>query len=154
MPANNLMARACRALALLVLPVALTLGVATSASARTSTTSLGSRAVKLAAAEHGKPYLWGAAGPRAFDCSGLVQWVYAHLGVRLPHNAELQFRDTAHLRGYQVNPGDLVFFHSGSYVYHVGIYAGNHMMWAAPHTGSHVMLERIWSASIWFGRPR
>jgi cell wall-associated NlpC family hydrolase len=153
MPAKKLLARAWRALALTVLPIGLLIGITSTAGA--ATVPIGTRAVKLAALERGKPYVYGAAGPSAFDCSGLVQYVYGRLGVRLPHNAELQYRDTIHLPAFRyLGPGDLVFFHSGRYVYHVGIYAGHYMVWVAPHSGSHVKLERIWTWSVWFGRAR
>jgi cell wall-associated NlpC family hydrolase len=107
---------------------------------------------QLAAAQRGKPYVYGASGPRAFDCSGLITYVYARAGIQLPHNAAAQARMSRRV-GSPV-PGDLVFFWSGntSNVYHVGVYAGYGAMYSAPHSGSNVKLQPIWSRQVYFGR--
>lgn len=100
----------------------------------------------------GKPYVYGAAGPNAFDCSGLVQWVYRHVGKSLPRTSGAQAGATQRIRNPQV--GDLVFFTSGGRVYHVGIYAGNHTLWHASRPGVPVRRDRIWSGSVFYGRVR
>ncbi|GAA1511683.1 C40 family peptidase [Nocardioides humi] len=100
----------------------------------------------------GKPYRYGAAGPNAFDCSGLVQWVYRHVGKRLPRTSGAQAGATQRVRSPRV--GDLVFFTSGSRVYHVGIYAGAHTLWHASRPGVPVRKERIWTSSVFYGRVR
>ena len=116
---------------------------------------LGAKAVALAATEAGKPYLWGAAGPNAFDCSGLTMYVYAKLGVALQRSANDQFLTTLHVPYSQAQPGDLIFFYDTTgYVYHVGIYAGNGMMWDAPNSTTVVRYEDVWYPNqVWVGVP-
>ncbi|MBM0125774.1 C40 family peptidase [Pimelobacter simplex] len=100
----------------------------------------------------GKPYAYGAAGPNAFDCSGLVQWVYRHVGENLPRTSGAQAGATQRIRNPQV--GDLVFFTSGGRVYHVGIYAGNRTLWHASRPGVPVRRDPIWTGSVFYGRVR
>jgi cell wall-associated NlpC family hydrolase len=116
---------------------------------------LGAKALALVAKEAGKPYLWGAAGPNAFDCSGLTMYVYKQLGVLLQRSADQQYRTTLHVPYSQAQPGDLIFFYDNTgTVYHVGMYAGNGMMWDAPHTGTVVRYENVWYPnSVWVGVP-
>ncbi len=83
--------------------------------------------VNLALQQVGKPYVFGAEGPNAFDCSGLVQWVFKRCGKNLPRTAEEQFRVGTPVQKNQLQPGDLVFF-ANTYkpgISHVGIYIGN-----------------------------
>jgi hypothetical protein len=85
--------------------------------------------VDLAAALIGRPYVWGAEGPNAFDCSGLTQYVYQEFGIDLPRRAVDQSKFGDHVRRLQ--PGDLLFFSTDSrqsLVTHVGLYEGNGMM--------------------------
>ncbi|MEV5506752.1 C40 family peptidase [Streptomyces orinoci] len=112
------------------------------------------KALKVAASKKGSPYQWGATGPYRFDCSGLTLYAYKKAGKRLPRVAADQYNATRHLSAGSRKPGDLVFFHSGSYVYHVGIYAGGGRIWHAPRTGKTVSLEKIWTNSVWYGRVR
>ena len=116
---------------------------------------IGANAVALAAKEAGKPYLWGGSGPNSFDCSGLTMYVYKQLGVSLMRSANDQFKTTLHVPYAKARPGDLIFFYDTTgYVYHVGIYAGNGMMWDAPHTGAVVRYENVWYPdSVWVGVP-
>lgn len=92
-----------------------------------------SRVVDLARSQVGMPYVWGAADPRVgFDCSGLVEWVYAQVGIPLPRTAQAQFDSTTRVAQDQLVPGDLVFF-ANTYpstdpITHVGIYLGNGLM--------------------------
>jgi cell wall-associated NlpC family hydrolase len=103
--------------------------------------------------QRGKPYSYGADGPRAFDCSGLVRFVFGHaVGRWLPHNAEEQYRAVRHIPRRDLQPGDLVFEESGGYAFHVGIYAGHGKWWDAPHTGSHVQKQRVFGAHHFYGR--
>lgn len=98
----------------------------------------------------GCPYLYGAAGPDKFDCSGFTMFVYAHFGVALPHNAAAQQGMCTPVTVDQLQAGDLVFF--GNPAYHVGLCIGGGEMIHAPHTGSVVSVSSIAGASG-YGRP-
>ncbi|WP_329458981.1 C40 family peptidase [Streptomyces sp. NBC_01497] len=113
---------------------------------------LATRAVHIAASKAGAPYRWGATGPRSFDCSGLAAFSYKKAGKSLPRTTQQQYNRTRHVSARTRRRGDLVFFHSGGYVYHVGIYAGHNRIWHAPKTGSSVRLEHIWTKDVWYGR--
>ncbi len=100
-------------------------------------------AVEVALTQLGVPYTWGGATPaRGFDCSGLVQWVYARVGINLPRTSQDQWAALTHLPpGTGLMPGDLVFFGPANGPTHVGIYIGNGLMVDAPHTGAAVRIE-------------
>ena len=104
-------------------------------------------AAALAIAEHyvGVPYVWGGASPATgFDCSGLVLYAYAQLGISLPHYAAAQFAQFAKLDASQLAPGDLVFFEpKPDGPGHVGIYAGDDRIVDAPHTGALVRYDSL-----------
>jgi cell wall-associated NlpC family hydrolase len=102
--------------------------------------TLGGQAVAIAEQYLGVPYVWGGASPDGFDCSGLVMYVYAQLGVSLPHNALEQYNALPHVPVSDLEPGDLVFFYGFG---HVGIYIGGGMMIHAPHTGTVVQIASI-----------
>jgi cell wall-associated NlpC family hydrolase len=106
----------------------------------------------LAAAESriGDPYVWGAAGPNAFDCSGLVMWAYAQVGVSLPHFSGAQYSDTTHIPMSDLQPGDLVFFSDPGE--HVAMYVGNGEIIEAPHSGSVVHIVPMYSGFTLAGR--
>ncbi|WP_146207199.1 C40 family peptidase [Nocardioides silvaticus] len=110
----------------------------------------GERVVALASQEAGDPYVYGAAGPSSFDCSGFTQYVYAQVGVSLPHSSSAQAGVAQEVSDPQV--GDLVFFTGSGGVYHVAIYAGDGMLWHSPNSGSVVSLEPIWTSSVFYGR--
>ncbi|MGW2561553.1 C40 family peptidase [Streptomyces sp. NPDC001514] len=112
------------------------------------------KALEVAASKRGSPYRWGATGPYRFDCSGLTLYSYKKAGKRLPRTAQAQYNRTRHISASRRQIGDLVFFHAGGYVYHVGIYAGHGKIWHSPKTGSVVKLERIWAKSVRYGRVR
>lgn len=107
------------------------------------------RIMELAAREAGDPYVWGASGPSAFDCSGYTMYVFGQLGISLPHNAAAQAAMARPVSDPEV--GDLVFFGSG-HVYHVAIYAGDGMIWHAPRTGDVVRKAPIWTSDVFYGR--
>jgi cell wall-associated NlpC family hydrolase len=102
-------------------------------------------AVEWAYREIGKPYVWAAAGPNSFDCSGLTQYVWAKAGVYLDHYTGAQWHEGTRVSRAQLQPGDLVFFvgSDGSYSVpgHVGIYVGGGQMIDAPYTGVNVREE-------------
>jgi peptidoglycan DL-endopeptidase CwlO len=101
----------------------------------------------------GGRYVYGGSTPRGFDCSGFTRYVFAKLGVSLPHNAEAQYRTVHHVSRKQARPGDLIFFHHGSHVYHVGIWAGHGGLYHASHPGRRTGYEKLWTSAVWFGRP-
>src|SRR3954470_21045822 len=80
-------------------------------------------AVDTALAQLGDPYVWGGAGPDAFDCSGLIQFAYAAAGVALPHSSSMQSTLGVPVAVADLQPGDLVFFYTP--VSHVAMYIGN-----------------------------
>jgi cell wall-associated NlpC family hydrolase len=114
--------------------------------------------VRIASYQRGKPYVWGAAGPHAFDCSGLVKYVYGKLGVHLPHHAATQYTRMRHVSHHAERPGDLIFFALAGggtrSIDHVGIYSGHHRMWVARHPGTTITREYIWTNRYWVGRVR
>ena len=104
-------------------------------------------AAKIALKYLGVPYVWGGASPRGFDCSGLVMYVYAQLGISLPHYTVSQWDVTESISSSQMQPGDLVFFDN---LGHVGIYIGGGQFVDAPHTGSVVRIDSLagWGGSF------
>ncbi|MPZ50269.1 MAG: transglycosylase SLT domain-containing protein [Dehalococcoidia bacterium] len=108
----------------------------------THSSSIPGRAVELARSKLGSPYVWGAAGPETFDCSGLVLWVYAQLGLSVPRTAQMQHDWAAPLETAHLQPGDLLFY-EGTYqsherITHVGIYAGGGSVIMATASGDFV----------------
>jgi cell wall-associated NlpC family hydrolase len=109
--------------------------------------SIGVQALRYALTRLGYPYIWGAAGPHAFDCSGLVMWSYAQVGISLPHFTGNQWNQGVHIPRSQLQPGDLVFFFAD--LGHVGMYIGNGMMVDAPTFGQPVQVQPVfWSAFV------
>lgn len=100
-------------------------------------------AVAVAMQQLGKPYRWGGAGPDSFDCSGLVMYCYAQIGVSLPHSAAAQYGCGTHISRDQLQPGDLVFFSKGGGISHVGMYVGGDSYIHAPHTGDVVKISSL-----------
>jgi cell wall-associated NlpC family hydrolase len=98
-------------------------------------------AVSYAYSKLGSPYVWGATGPDAFDCSGLVQAAYRSAGVSLPRTTYAQIGAGRRVSRSELLPGDLVFFYSG--VSHVGIYVGNGQMVHAPNPSAPVRVAPI-----------
>ncbi|MEI2778890.1 MAG: C40 family peptidase [Tetrasphaera sp.] len=102
----------------------------------------------IAARYLGTPYVYGGSTPAGFDCSGFTMYVFAQVGISLPRTAAGQQAAATPVSSPQ--PGDLVFF--GYPAYHVGIYAGNGMMYDSPRTGLSVSLRSIWGGAS-YGRP-
>ena len=89
----------------------------------------------------GVPYQWGGASPsEGFDCSGLVMWAYAQVGVSLPHNAAAQHASGTPVSRSDLQPGDIVFFYGDG---HDGIYIGGGQFVHAPHTGDVVKISNL-----------
>ncbi|MER7910998.1 MULTISPECIES: NlpC/P60 family protein [unclassified Streptomyces] len=101
---------------------------------------LGAAALSAAATQIGKPYVSGAEGPNAYDCSGLTQWAYRQAGAGLSRVTYTQQNDGVKIGRSQLKPGDLVFFNSLS---HVGLYAGNNTILHAPKPGASVRYESM-----------
>lgn len=99
--------------------------------------------VKIAMKYLGCPYQWGASGPHRFDCSGFTMFVYAQVGVSLPHSSRAQINCGQRVSRANLKPGDLVFF--GSPIHHVGIYIGGGQMIHSPHTGDVVSIDPLQS---------
>jgi hypothetical protein len=120
--------------------------------------------VSIAAQYLGVPYKWGGARPKTgFDCSGFVQYVFAQLGVSLPHYAAAQYysADAVWIPPNRLQPGDLVFFTGSDGTRkapgHVGIYVGDGYLIDAPHTGSSVRIDSLdgsWFANNYVGAKR
>ncbi|MEV0261696.1 NlpC/P60 family protein [Streptomyces sp. NPDC050617] len=104
-------------------------------------TGRAARAVSYAYAALGKPYVWGATGPSAYDCSGLTQAAWQAAGVSLPRTTYTQINAGSRVSRSQLAPGDLLFFYSG--VSHVGIYVGDGKMIHAPRPGAPVRVAPI-----------
>ncbi|MBI3217826.1 MAG: C40 family peptidase [Mycobacterium sp.] len=96
-------------------------------------------AVRAALSRLGRPYVWGATGPNQFDCSGLMQWAYHQAGIDLHRTTYDQIHDGVAVPRSQVQPGDLVFPHTG----HVQMAIGNGMVVEAPHAGANVQISRL-----------
>ena len=91
----------------------------------------------------GVPYVWGGASPSAgFDCSGLIMWAYAQVGISLPHYSGAQFAATVHIPLSDIQPGDLLFYGpQGSD--HESMYVGGGQMIEAPHAGASVRIVGV-----------
>jgi cell wall-associated NlpC family hydrolase len=101
----------------------------------------------------GTPYVWGGASPAGFDCSGFVMYVFAQVGVSLPHSSYAQYGYGSAVSRGDLQPGDLVFFDG---LGHVGIYVGGGSFIHAPHTGDVVKISTMsgWYASTFVGGRR
>jgi cell wall-associated NlpC family hydrolase len=111
---------------------------------------IGARAARQALEMRGKPYRPGGTSPRGFDCSGLVQYSYAHADMRLPRTTEGQWASSRAVPRKEIRPGDLLFFNQeGKRNSHVAIYVGNNRFVHAPSSGKYVstasLTDRYWS---------
>lgn len=119
-------------------------------------TGAGARAaIEFARAQLGEPYVWGAAGPDAWDCSGLTMMAWREGGIALPHYSAAQYSQTKHLTAADLQAGDLVFWGtSPNTIHHVALYIGNGQIIQAPRTGDVVKVSSLFtSAPDFFGRP-
>ena len=101
-----------------------------------------SGAVQAAEREVGVPYVWGGTTPAGFDCSGLVMWAYAQVGIGLPHYSGAQYAATSHISMADIQPGDLLFYGPGGSD-HVSMYVGGGSMIEAPYTGATVLITGV-----------
>jgi cell wall-associated NlpC family hydrolase len=100
-------------------------------------------AVHFAMAQIGKPYVYGAAGPGAYDCSGLTMAAWGAAGVGLPHSSSAQYGSGTHISASQLQPGDLVFYYSP--ISHVGMYIGNGMIVNAENPSAGIRVTGLYS---------
>jgi cell wall-associated NlpC family hydrolase len=113
-----------------------------------------SQVVSIAMQYLGVPYVWGGMGPSGFDCSGLIAYSYAQIGISLPHHAAAQYGYGVPVSREELQPGDLVFFNG---LGHAGIYVGGGSFIHAPHTGDVVKISSLyegWYSSTWVGGRR
>jgi peptidoglycan DL-endopeptidase CwlO len=114
----------------------------------------GSQVVSIAMSYIGTPYVWGGAAPGGFDCSGLVMYSFAQLGISLPHSSYAQWSYGVPVPYDELQPGDLVFFDG---LGHVGLYIGGGEYVDAPYTGAYVRVDSLgdgWSSSHYAGARR
>jgi cell wall-associated NlpC family hydrolase len=93
--------------------------------------------------------VWGAAGPNTFDCSGLVAWAYAQVGVSLPHYSGAQYSMTTRISASQLQPGDLVFWGPGGSE-HVALYMGGNQI---VHAFSSAARTQVTALAGWWKSP-
>jgi cell wall-associated NlpC family hydrolase len=111
------------------------------------------RAMRVALAQRGDPYRYGAEGPNAFDCSGLTMYAYRRVGRSIPRTTDQQ---KAGLRGIAKRDkarGDIILFVNGGNAYHAAIYIGKNRIVHASHSGTPVKVDRIWTSSYVVRRP-
>ncbi len=124
---------------------ALTVVAAPSADAATATQR--SKALSVAAAQRGDWYLYGAAGPSRFDCSGLLYYSFRQVGVTIPRTSEGQRTGLRAVSKSYKRAGDIiVFVNSYGRAYHVGVYAGNGYIWHSSKPGTQVSKAKIWTS--------
>lgn len=106
-----------------------------------ASSSRAAAAVAAARSAVGKPYVWGAAGPASFDCSGLTQWAYGQAGVGIPRTSQAQRSAGRQVPMGQARPGDLVVYRDDAS--HVGMYVGGGQVVHAPHPGAPVRYDPV-----------
>ncbi|NJP14538.1 glycoside hydrolase [Streptomyces thermoviolaceus subsp. thermoviolaceus] len=111
-----------------------------------ATSAAGKKAVAFATAQIGKPYVWGAAGPNSFDCSGLTSQAWAAAGHPIPRTSQEQWRQLPHVNMDQMRPGDLVIYFTDAS--HVGMYIGGGEIVHAPRPGRTVTTAPVASMQI------
>jgi len=112
----------------------------------------GASLTALAARYLGVPYVFGGESPSGWDCSGAMVYIFGLVGIHLPRTANDQMLATTRISSSQAGPGDLVFFISGGRAYHVGLYAGNGMIFDAGRSGEVFQKRAIWTSSVVYTR--
>jgi cell wall-associated NlpC family hydrolase len=113
----------------------------------------GYKAALFACQQAGKPYVWAAAGPSSYDCSGLTEAAWASVGIYMPHNALAQRQSIPVVSRANLQVGDLVFYYSDTH--HVAIYEGNDKVMQAPAPGDNVRMSVMEDVGpiLAYGRP-
>lgn len=121
-------------------------GAATAGKLRTAT--------NIALAQRGDPYRYGATGPGAFDCSGLIYYSFRKAGISVPRTSSQQAAATRRVSKANMRRGDLMFFYNSGGIYHAAIFLGwkdgRAQMLQSPRTGSNVHIARTWTTR-WYG---
>jgi len=116
------------------------------------------KATRVAKHQIGDPYSYGAAGPNAFDCSGLTYYAYKRVGISLPRSSDAQYRHARHIKKHNMKRGDFIFLHDDGGVYHLGIFvgwdSGRRVILHSPNSGERVHRDRMWTGSWWAGTLR
>lgn len=116
-------------------------------------------AIAFALSQLGEPYVWAAAGPDSWDCSGLTMKAWKKAGVDLPHYSVAQYEQVRHISEDDLRPGDLIFWAENANdpgtIFHVAMYLGGGRMVHAPRTGRPVTIDSVyyWEDPDFFGRP-
>ena len=119
----------------------------------TTTAAQRVRAMKVALAQRGDPYRYGAAGPNAFDCSGLTMFSYGRVGRTIPRTTDEQKGGLRAIAHKDKARGDIILFVNGGDAYHAAIYIGHNRIVHASHSGTPVKVDRIWTSSYVVRRP-
>lgn len=113
------------------------------------------KAVALVQEYLGTPYVWGGTSPKGFDCSGLLQYTWAKVGVSIPRTTYAQWQAGRSVKRSQLRPGDAVFFHAGpSGPEHVGMFIGGGRFIEAPHSGATVRISKLAGRKDYAGARR
>lgn len=111
------------------------------------------RAMKVALAQRGDPYRYGATGPNAFDCSGLVKFSYGRVGRSTPRTTDQLKAGLRAVSKSAKRKGDIIVFHNNGNAYHAGIFVGNNRIVHSSRPGTPVRVSRIWTSSYVVRRP-
>jgi cell wall-associated NlpC family hydrolase len=111
------------------------------------------RAMRVALAQRGDPYRYGAAGPNAFDCSGLTKFSYGRVGRSIPRTTDQQKAGLRAVAKSSKRRGDIILFIRGGDAYHAGVYIGKGRIVHASRSGTPVKVDRIWTSSYVVRRP-
>jgi cell wall-associated NlpC family hydrolase len=141
----------------LICLLSVTLFVATAGTAEASQRERRERkidhAIAVARNQIGDPYRYGAAGPGAFDCSGLTMFAFGKAGLNLPRTSDAQAKDVRRIYRKNMHKGDLMFFYGSGGVYHMGIFVGwdngRRIILHASRPGRPVQRDRVWTGK-WF----
>ena len=111
------------------------------------------RAMKVALAQRGDPYRYGASGPNAFDCSGLTKFSYGRVGRSIPRTTDQQKASLRAVSKSAKKRGDIILFVNGGDAYHAAVYVGKNRIVHASRSGTPVKVDRIWTSSYVVRRP-
>ena len=111
------------------------------------------QAMRVALAQRGDPYRYGATGPNAFDCSGLTKFSYGRVGRTIPRTTDQQKAGLKAISKAGKRKGDIIIFVNGGNAYHAGIYIGDNRIVHSSRSGTPVKIDRIWTSSYVVRRP-